>query len=98
MISWGRTPRPAPSGGRAGPTLLGCLPNASDLHLCRLLGGDCLGFAACGSSSSGGGGSDNGITSKSPDQIVTAVNSAVDNVDSVHVAGTVNSGGSKTTL
>ena len=57
-----------------------------------------LGFASCGSSSSGGGGSDNGISSKSPDQIVTAVNSAVDNVDSVHVAGTVNSGGSKTTL
>ncbi len=56
-----------------------------------------LGFASCGSSS-GGGGSDNGISSKSPDQIVTAVNSAVDGVNSVHVAGTVNSGGSKTTL
>ena len=58
-----------------------------------------LGFASCGGSSSGSSsGSDNGISSKSPDQIVTAVNSAVDGVNSVHVAGTVSSGGSKTTL
>ena len=57
-----------------------------------------LGFASCGSSGGGGGGSDNGISSKSPDQIVTAVNSAVDGVNSVHVAGIVKSGGSNTTL
>ncbi len=57
-----------------------------------------LGFASCGGSSGSGGGSDNGISSKSPDQIATAVNSAVNGVNSVHVVGAVNSGGSKTTL
>ncbi len=57
-----------------------------------------LGFASCGGSSGGNGGSGNGISSKSPDQIFTAVNSAVDGVNSVHVAGTLNSGGSNTTL
>ncbi len=57
-----------------------------------------LGFASCGGSSGGSGGSGNGISSKSPDQIFTAVSSAVDGVSSVHVAGTLTSGGSNTTL
>ncbi|HEY1518728.1 MAG TPA: hypothetical protein VGF91_20030 [Solirubrobacteraceae bacterium] len=55
-------------------------------------------IAACGGSSGGGGSSDNGISSKSPDQIVSAVNTAVNGVNSVHVAGAVSNGGSKTTL
>jgi hypothetical protein len=55
-------------------------------------------IAACGGSSGGGGSSDNGISSKSPDQIVSAVNAAVNGVNSVHVAGGVSNGGSKTTL
>jgi hypothetical protein len=45
-----------------------------------------LALAACGSS---GGASSNGIASKSPDQIVAAATSAVSNVSSVHVAGSV---------
>jgi hypothetical protein len=54
-----------------------------------------LALAACGSS---GGGSSNGITSKSPDDIVTAASSAVASVNSVHVSGTVLSGGQHVTL
>ncbi len=54
-----------------------------------------LALAACGSS---GGGSSNGITSKSPDDIVTAASSAVSSVNSVHVSGTVLSGGQHVTL
>jgi hypothetical protein len=57
-----------------------------------------LAVAACGGSSGGGSSSDNGIPSKSPDQIVSAVNTAVNGVNSVHVAGAVSSGGSNTTL
>jgi len=56
-----------------------------------------LAVAACGGSSSGGG-SDNGISSKSPDQIVSAVTSAVNGVNSVHVAGSVSNSGARTTL
>jgi hypothetical protein len=56
--------------------------------------------AACGgsSASSSGGASDNGVSSKSPEQIVSAVNTAVDGVNSVHVAGSVSNSGSQTTL
>jgi hypothetical protein len=57
-----------------------------------------LAVAACGGSSGGGGSSDNGISSKSSDQIVSAVTSAVNGVNSVHVAGAVSSAGSNTTL
>lgn len=57
-----------------------------------------FGVAACGGSSGGGGSSDNGISSKSPDQIVSAVNAAVNGVNSVHVAGSVSNSGSQTTL
>jgi hypothetical protein len=60
-----------------------------------------LAVAACGGSSSSGsgsGGSDNGISSKSPDQIVTEVTNAVNGVNSVHVAGAVTNSGAKTTL
>ena len=56
-----------------------------------------LAVAACGSSG-GGGSSDNGVASKSPEQIVSAVTNAVQKVNSVHVAGSVNNGGSNTTL
>ena len=55
-------------------------------------------IAACGGSSGSASSSDNGISSKSPDQIVSAVNTAVNGVNSVHVAGAVSNGGSKTTL
>ncbi len=51
-----------------------------------------LALAACGGS---GGGSSNGISSKSPDQIVAAATSAVATVKSVHVAGTVAASGSQ---
>jgi len=59
-----------------------------------------LALAACGggSSSSGSGGSSNGITSKSPDQIVSAATSAVGGVKSVHVSGQVASGGQNVAL
>ncbi|HTT31243.1 MAG TPA: hypothetical protein VMG37_22710 [Solirubrobacteraceae bacterium] len=55
-----------------------------------------LALAACGSS--GGSSSDNGISSKSPNEIVSAATSAVSSVNSVHVAGTVLSGGQHVTL
>ena len=62
-----------------------------------------LALAACGSSSSSsssssGSGPSNGITSKSPDQIVSAATSAVGSVDSVHVSGKVASGGQNVAL
>ncbi len=53
-----------------------------------------LALGACG----GGGSSSNGIASKSPDQIVSAATTAVAQVNSVHVAGTVSSSGQKITL
>ncbi|MGB0091461.1 MAG: hypothetical protein WBP81_02850 [Solirubrobacteraceae bacterium] len=54
----------------------------------------CVGSAisACG------GSSDNGVASKSPDAIVTAAMGAIDGAKSVHVAGSVVSGGSPITL
>jgi hypothetical protein len=55
-----------------------------------------LALTACGSS--GGNSSDNGIASKSPDEIVSAASSAVSSVNSVHVAGTVLSSGQHVTL
>jgi hypothetical protein len=55
-----------------------------------------LALAACGSS--GGSSSDNGISSKSPNEIVSAATNAVSSVTSVHVAGTVLSGGQHVTL
>lgn len=45
-----------------------------------------------------GGSSDNGVASKSPDSIVTAAMGAIDGAKSVHVAGSVVSGGSRITL
>ncbi len=59
-----------------------------------------LALAACGGSggSSSGGQSSNGITSKSPDQIVSAATSAVGSVNSVHVSGKVLSGGQNVAL
>jgi hypothetical protein len=53
-------------------------------------------LAACGGSS--GGGSGNGVESKSPNQIVSEVSNAVSTLNSVHVAGSVNNGGSRTTI
>jgi hypothetical protein len=50
-------------------------------------------IAACG-----GGSSDNGVASKSPDQIVSSVKSAVAGVNSVHVSGSVTSSGVPITL
>lgn len=54
-----------------------------------------LALAACGSS---GGSSSNGITSKSPDEIVTAATNAVQSVNSVHVSGAVISSGQHVAL
>jgi hypothetical protein len=51
-------------------------------------------LAACG----GSGGSTNGVAAKSPDAIASAASTAVANVNSVHVSGAINSGGSQTTL
>ena len=45
-----------------------------------------------------GGASDNGVSGKSADGIVSAATNAVSGVKSVHVAGSVRSGGSPTTL
>ncbi len=49
-------------------------------------------LAACG------GGSDNGVSSKSPNDIASAASSAVSNVNSVHVAGAVANGTSRFTI
>jgi hypothetical protein len=62
--------------------------------ICTLLFASLL--AACGGSSSGGSG--NGVETKSPNEIVSAVSNAVSTLNSVHVAGSVNNGGSSTTL
>src|SRR5438270_3355015 len=45
-----------------------------------------------------GGASDNGIASKSPDQIANLVTDAASTVKSVHVAGSIVNGGSPITL
>ena len=50
-------------------------------------------LAGCGSSSSG-----NGVASKTPEQIVAEAKSAADGASSVHVAGSVNSGGAPVSL
>jgi len=50
------------------------------------------GIAGCG------GASDNGVAAKSPDGIVTAASDAVSGVKSVHVSGSLLSGGSPITL
>ncbi len=50
------------------------------------------GIAGCG------GSSDNGVAAKSPDGVVTAASDAVSGVKSVHVAGSLVSGGSPITL
>lgn len=50
------------------------------------------GVAGCG------GSSDNGVAAKSPDGIVTAASNAVSSVKSVHVSGSLVSGGSPITL
>jgi hypothetical protein len=50
-------------------------------------------LAGCGSSSSG-----NGVTSKSAEQIVSEAKTAADGASSVHVSGSVNSGGTPVTL
>jgi hypothetical protein len=55
-----------------------------------------LALAACGGGSSSS--SSNGITSKSPDQIVAAATSAVGSVNSVHVSGKVLSSGQSVAL
>jgi hypothetical protein len=51
-------------------------------------------ISACG----GGGSSDNGVASKSPDEIVNAATQAINNVNSVHVSGNLTSGGTPVTL
>ena len=55
------------------------------------------GIAGCGGSSSSGG-SDNGVAAKSPDAIVNAATNAVNAVKTVHVSGSLRSGGSPITL
>ncbi len=54
--------------------------------------------AGCGSSSNSGGGSNNGVAAKSPDGIITAASDAVKGVQTVHVSGSLVSGGSPITL
>ncbi|HLJ02376.1 MAG TPA: hypothetical protein VKT31_03000 [Solirubrobacteraceae bacterium] len=54
-----------------------------------------LALAACGG---GGGASSNGVGSKSPQQIVVAVQSAIRGVKSVHVAGSIVTQGQPITL
>lgn len=66
----------------------------STLAVCvAALGG---GIAGCGGSS--GGTSDNGVAAKSPDGILAAASNAVGGVKSVHVSGSLVSGGSPITL
>jgi hypothetical protein len=58
-------------------------------------------LAACGGSSGGsssGGGSSNGIASKSPEQIVAAVAKASQGLSSVHIHGSIVSGGQPVSL
>ncbi len=50
-------------------------------------------IAGCGSSSSG-----NGVTSKTPAEILTTTKAAADSASSVHVAGALSSGGSPITI
>lgn len=45
-----------------------------------------------------GGSSDNGVAAKSPDAIITATTNAIDGVKSVHVLGSLRSGGSPIAL
>jgi hypothetical protein len=52
-------------------------------------------LAACGGS---GGGSGNGVDSKSPNEIVSAASNAVSSLNSVHVSGAIDNGGSHTTI
>lgn len=54
------------------------------------------GIAGCGGSS--GGASDNGVAAKSPDGILAAASNAVGGVKSVHVSGSLLSGGTPVTL
>lgn len=54
-----------------------------------------LALVACGSS---GGSSDNGVASKSPEQIVQAATQAIDGVNSVHVSGSTTSSNTPITL
>jgi hypothetical protein len=62
--------------------------------LCALL---CAGaISACGGSS--GGGSDNGVSSKSASDIVTAATNAMNKVSSLHVSGSVSSGSAPISL
>ncbi len=57
-------------------------------------------LAACGSSSGAGGsgGSGNGVASKSPTGILNAASQAVAAASSVHISGTITSGGTPITL
>jgi hypothetical protein len=52
----------------------------------------------CGLSACGGGASDNGIASKSPDQIAGSVTNAASSVKSVHVFGSIVNSGTPITL
>jgi hypothetical protein len=58
--------------------------------LCAVFAGSAL--AACG------GSSDNGVASKSPDAIVSAASGAINGVKSVHISGSIVSGGTPITL
>jgi len=61
---------------------------------CRILAGLMSALAVAGAISACGGSSGNGVASKSPDAIVAAATSAVDSAKSLHVAGSIVSGGS----
>jgi hypothetical protein len=54
-----------------------------------------IAISACGG---GGSSSDNGVASKSPQQIVTAATQAIDSVKSVHVSGSTTSGSTPVSL
>jgi hypothetical protein len=62
--------------------------------LCALLA--VIAVAACGGGSSAP--SDNGVASKSPNDIVTSAVNAIDAAQSAHIQGSVNSGGQPITL
>lgn len=65
---------------------------------CRLTVWSISALAVVGAISACGGSSGNGVASKSPGAIVAAARSAADGVKSLHVAGSVESGGSPITL
>jgi hypothetical protein len=74
----------------AAPTRAGSRSRIARCALSAVLAGSVL--AACG------GSSDNGVASKSPDAIVKAASDAINGVKTVHISGSIVSGGTPITL